>query len=360
MIYNFYTKKKEVHNMTKMLQEIFQQPKVLGEIESANKETLTALAKELNAKKITHAVLSARGSSDHAAVYGQYLLGIYKGIVSALAIPSCITLYDGNPDMSGDLVVGISQSGEAADAIAVIEKANEQGAVTVSVTNNQNSPLAKIAKYHLYCNAGLEESVAATKTFTAQMYLLALLCAYWSDNSKLLDSLRALPEALEQAVKSIGSAAAKRVERYRYMFEGFVLARGLCYPVALEMALKIQETCYIKMQGYAVSDFYHGPLAQINPDVPVILLAPAGEALEDSQAMIDRINAMGTQVLVVTDDEALANKSENSVLLPSLGSEVTSAFLFTVFAQCFAESLSVLKGLNPDSPRALKKITITK
>jgi glutamine---fructose-6-phosphate transaminase (isomerizing) len=346
--------------MTKMLSEIFQQPNVLSGIENENKATLTALVKELNDRNIKHVLLAGRGTSDHAAVYGQYLLGIYKNVVSGLAIPSCITLYNGNPDMSQDLVIGISQSGEAADAIAVIERAKEQGAVTIAITDNKQSPLAKLAKYHLYCNAGLEESVAATKTFTAQMYLLALLTAYWSDNSSLLDSLRRLPHDLENATALISSIVIPRVERYRYMFEGFVLARGFCYPVALEMALKIQETCYIKMQGYAVSDFYHGPLAQVNSEAPVILLAPVGEAFEDLEAMIDRITSIGTQVMVVTDDAALAKKYENSVLLPSLGSEATSAFLFTVFAQCFAERLSVSKGLNPDTPRALKKITITK
>jgi len=346
--------------MTKMLNEIFQQPKVLEGIENENKDILTALVKELNEKKINHAVLSGRGTSDHAAVYGQYMLGIYKNVVTALAIPSCITLYNGKPDMANDLVIGISQSGEAADALAVIETANSQGAVTVAITDNKQSPMAKIAKYHLYCNAGLEESVAATKTFTAQMYLLALLTAYWSGSSELLNSLRTLPDSLKKAVESISSIVMPRVERYRYMEEGFVLARGFCYSIALEMALKIQETCYIKMQGYAVSDFYHGPLAQINSEVPVIILAPVGEAFEDLEAMIDRITSMGTQVMVVTDDKALAKKYENSVLLAALGSEATSVFLFAVFAQCFAEHLSVSKGLNPDSPRALKKITITK
>jgi glucosamine--fructose-6-phosphate aminotransferase (isomerizing) len=158
--------------MTKMLNEIFQQPKVLEGIENENKDTLTALVKELNEKKINHAVLSGRGTSDHAAVYGQYMLGIYKNVVTALAIPSCITLYNGKPDMANDLVIGISQSGEAADALAVIETANSQGAVTVAITDNKQSPMAKIAKYHLYCNAGLEESVAATKTFTRR-------CIFW-------------------------------------------------------------------------------------------------------------------------------------------------------------------------------------
>ena len=346
--------------MTKMLDEIFQQPAVLGGIESENKETLSALVEELNARKISHVLLAARGSSDHAAIYGKYLLGIYKGVVSGLAMPSVITSYNANPDMSQDLVVGISQSGKAADAIAVLEAANAQGAITVAITNNTQSPLAKTAKYHLYCNAGLEESVAATKTFTAQLYLLALLTAYWSADEQLLDELRRLPESLKKSIDAINDLAAASVARYRYMTEGFVLARGFCFPIAMEMALKTQETCYIKMQGHAISDFYHGPMAQVTAEVPVIVLAPSGKEFNNSEEIIEKIKNIGTQVLVITDDKTLAKKNDHSVLLPAIDSEPAAAFLYTVFAQCFAQSLSISKGLNPDAPRLLKKVTITK
>lgn len=346
--------------MTKMLDEIFQQPAVLGGIESENKETLSALVEELNARKISHVLLAARGSSDHAAIYGKYLLGIYKGVVSGLAMPSVITSYNANPDMSQDLVVGISQSGKAADAIAVLEAANAQGAITVAITNNTQSPLAKTAKYHLYCNAGLEESVAATKTFTAQLYLLALLTAYWSADEQLLDELRRLPESLKKSIDAINDLAAASVARYRYMTEGFVLARGFCFPIAMEMALKTQETCYIKMQGHAISDFYHGPMAQVTAEVPVIVLAPSGREFNNSEEIIEKIKNIGTQVLVITDDKTLAKKNDHSVLLPAIDSEPAAAFLYTVFAQCFAQSLSISKGLNPDAPRLLKKVTITK
>jgi glucosamine--fructose-6-phosphate aminotransferase (isomerizing) len=345
--------------MTKMLKEILEQPKVLAEVEKANEATLKALVKELNEKKINHAVFAARGTSDHASIYGQYLLGIYKGVVSGLAIPSCITLYNGKLDLSSDLVIGVSQSGKAADALAVIERGNNQGAITLAITNDSSSPMAKTAKYHLYCNAGLEESVAATKTFTAQMYLLALLTAYWSENNELLTLLRELPQHADFMLQNMGDTISRQVDRFRYIKEGFVLARGICYPIALEATLKIQETCYIKMKGYAVSDFYHGPLAQVDTDLPVIILAPKGAAFEDTKAMIDKITSLGTEVLVVTDNSQLACDMEQSVLIPDTGSEFTAAFLFAIFAQYFAELLSVSKGLNPDSPRLLKKVTIT-
>jgi glucosamine--fructose-6-phosphate aminotransferase (isomerizing) len=346
--------------MTKMLAEILEQPKILAGIEKENEVTLKKLVTELNEREIKHALFAGRGTSDHASIYGQYLFGIYKGVVSALAIPSCITLYDGKLELKDYLVIGVSQSGRAADAMAVLEQGNECGAVTVAITNDKESPMAKCAKYHLYCNANLEESVAATKTFTAQMYLIALLTAYWSNNTLLLANLRKLPTFAEEMLKNCQNDIEKHVERFRFMKEGFVLSRGITYSVALEAALKIQETCYIKMKGYAISDFYHGPLAQLDSDVPVIILAPKGKISEDIKAISEKIEEIGIQPLIVTDDIWLNKNSENAVLLPYTGCEATQTFLFAIFAQRFAEYLSVSKGLNPDSPRLLKKVTITK
>lgn len=346
--------------MTKMLKEILEQPAILARIEKENETILNSLVVELDEKGTNHAVFAGRGTSDHASIYGQYLFGIYKGVVSALAIPSCITLYDGKLDFKDDLVIGVSQSGEAADALAVIEQGNECGAVTVAITNNEKSPMAKIAKYHLFCAAGLEESVAATKTFTAQMYLIALLTAYWSKNTELLGYLRKLPEIAEEMLRNCQCDIEKHIERFRFMKEGFVLSRGITYAMALEAALKIQETCYIKMKGYAISDFYHGPLAQLDSESPLIILAPKGKISEDIKTFNAKMEEIGIQSLIVTDDALLCGHSENSILLPDTGCEVTQAFLFAIFAQRFAEYLSISKGLNPDSPRLLKKVTITK
>lgn len=346
--------------MTKMLSEILEQPGIFSTIEKRNKETLQKIVFELKEREIDHAVFAARGTSYHAALYGQYLLAVFKGVVSGTAAPSTVTLYDGKLSFGNDLVIGISQSGKAADGLAVLKQANECGALTVAVTNDAESPMAKEAKYHLYCAADVELSVAATKTFTAQMYLLALLTAYWSDNLELLDSLKDLAFISSEMIKDCQKKIEDSTRPFRYIKEGFVLARGFCYPVALEAALKIQETCYIKMKGYAISDFYHGPLAQVDSETPVIILAPAGKALGDAEAMIERIGAIGVQPFVVTDDVILAGKAASSLLLPGTGNEATQVFLFAVFAQLFAQALSVSRGLNPDEPRALKKVTITR
>lgn len=346
--------------MTKMLEEIAQQPKVLESLEEANRETLLALTKELRERNITHAVFAGRGTSDHASIFAQYVLGITTGVVSGLAMPSCITLYDGHFAFSSDLVVGVSQSGKAADALAVMQQANACGGVTVAITNDTQSPMAKEAKYHLYCNAGPELSVAATKTFTAQMGLAVLLAAYWSGKEELLKAFRALPSYVEALIRKCDGDMPQTTLRYRYIEDGFVLSRGLSYPVALEAMLKIQETCYVKMKGYAVSDFYHGPLAQVDMDVPVIIFAPKGHAEQDNRDMAKKLREIGVDPLIVTSDEAFARENSLSFLIPDTGNEITQAFLFAVFAQRFAESLCGQKGLNPDAPRNLKKVTVTR
>jgi glucosamine--fructose-6-phosphate aminotransferase (isomerizing) len=346
--------------MTKMLEEILQQPEVLRKIEDKNKDTLTKIANEVKQKAIVNATFAARGTSDHASIYGQYLLAIHCGIVSSLAMPSTITLYGAKLNLEKTLVIGVSQSGKAADALAVLEQGNECGAITVAVTNDENSPMAKTAKYHLFCNAGLEVSVAATKTFTSQLYLMALLTAYISDNKTLISSLNSVPSKLDELIKSVGTDIEKNVNRMRYIREGFCLSRGISYAIALEASLKIQETCYIKMKGYAVSDFYHGPMAQLDPDVPVILYAPSGASANDHKDMIEKILSIGAAPLIVTCDSKLKDLYENVVVLPATGVEETDVYMFAVFAQLFAEKLSVSKGLNPDAPRLLNKVTITR
>lgn len=347
--------------MTKMLEEIKQQPDVLAGLEEANRETLHALVNELKERKIRNAVLAGRGTSDHACIFAQYVLGLTSGLVTGLAMPSLLTLYGAQFDLSDHLVIGISQSGRAADALAVLNAAKAGGGVTVAVTNDPESPMALAAQYHLYCNAGPEVSVAATKTFTAQLGLIVLLAAYLAGDGALLADFHGLPEALRRLDRLCDEKIEETARRYREIRDGFVLSRGITYPIALESMLKVQETCYVKMRGYAVSDFYHGPLAQVEEDTSVIVFAPNGAAEQDHIEMIRRLESIGAKPLVVTPEgSAAAGESETVFLLPDTGNEITEAFLFAMFAQRFAESLCGLKGMNPDAPRNLKKITVTR
>lgn len=277
-----------------------------------------------------------------------------------LALPSLITLYEKELDLSSVFTVGISQSGKAADALAVIERSNACGGISAAITNDISSPMAKTAKYHLYCKAGKEESVAATKTFTAQMGIIVLLAAYLTNDEKLLESFRSLPELMIRLNKKCDDCIKEITLPYRYMENGFVLSRGLTYPIALEAMLKIQETCYVKMRGYSASDFYHGPIAQVDRDTPVIIFAPKGKAFIDNIEIAKRISLIGAQPFIVTNESSLAESNERAFLIPESGNEITDVFIFALFVHRFAESLCASKGLNPDAPRNLNKVTITR
>lgn len=345
--------------MTLMHREIMEQPEVLGRLYEKNEAVLRALVEELNARGVTKAVFAGRGTSDNAAVFAQYALGVYRGVVSALALPSSMSAYGARLSLGDCLAAGFSQSGRATDALLVLEEAALQGAPTLAVTNDAASPMAKAAKYHLCCFAGEEKSVAATKTFTAQIYLAACFAALWGENRELQAALRRVPEQLAAFLAAPPDSLPRLAERFRYADDGFVLSRGFNYPVALECALKLNETCYMKIKAYSASDFYHGPLAQLDEKTPVVVLAPRGALFGDIRALAGRVRDCGAEVNMVTDDEALAAAYPGGVLLPHTGHEATSVFIFAAFAQLFAERLSVSRGLNPDEPRNLKKVTLT-
>ena len=342
-----------------MLEEIMEQPSALKRCFYANKETIGAISNILKSRNIENVVIAARGTSDHAGIYGKYIIECELGIPVSLAAPSIYTVYGKSLKLNNSLVIGVSQSGKAADVLEVIKNANACGAVTVSITNDSASPLALEANFHLYCNAGLEKSVAATKTCTTQMYLLAQLVAEWSRNQDIKDELLIMPDKLNEIFDRKDEIALK-VERYRFMNECFVLARGINYPIAMEAALKIQETSYVRAKAYATSDFHHGPFAMIQKDMPVIVIAPEGPTLKDVEEMIFKLKASDAEVVVISNNKNMLEIGDCSFLIPETMNDIISPFYVVVTAQLFACNLSLTKGLNPDAPRGLNKVTITK
>ena len=346
--------------MTSMEKEIFEQPKILSALAGVNEMTINNLVSDIKHRDIRLVYFAARGTSDNAAMYASYLLSTVVGIPTSLALPSVVTAYNGKLNLKDALVIGVSQSGKAADVLAVLERAKQNGALTVAVTNDTMSPLAQFADYHLYCSAGYEASVAATKTFTSQMFLLAQLTAVWSGSSELGAALERVPEAVENELNYLPEQIEKIAGRYSALESGFVLSRGFNMAVAYEMMLKMQEACYVKMKGYAVSDFWHGPVAQVNRGAFAVLMSPKGAVFEDCRDALRKLDEIGADTIFVTDDEAAASGRRFSFVLPDLGTDMCSPFLFAVFAQLFALKLSEVKGLDPDEPRNLKKITITR
>ena len=345
--------------MTQMWLEISEQPKALENCMLQNKDTLEAIVTKLKEKDIQNVIIAARGTSDHAAVYAKYLIETKLGIPVALAAPSVFTLYNKSLVMKNSLVIGVSQSGRAEDVIEVIKSAKAQGAPTVAITNHDDSPLAQQAEFHLYCATGVEKSVAATKTFTAQIYLLAHLVAFWSQDEAFKKELAEVPSLIAKTIAGVDQIKNK-VARYRFMSECFVLARGANYSIALESALKVQETCYIRAKAYATSDFHHGPFAMIDDHMPVLIYAPKGESLKDITEMIGKLKNAGADLLIVSNDAATLALADCAIEIPDVDNDFITPFMNVVIGQMFACNLSVLRGLNPDSPRGLSKVTITR
>ncbi|MGE5583238.1 MAG: SIS domain-containing protein [Bacillota bacterium] len=343
--------------MTKMWAEILEQPEVLQKC-LQNTNGIKEVVKTIKSQNIQMVYIAARGTSDHAAVYAKYLIEYLVGIPVALAAASIFTIYGKSLNFKNSLVIGISQSGKAADVLEVIKSANRHDAVTVSITNAPDSPLAQEAKYHLYCNAGLEVSVAATKTFTSQLFILAQLITEWAEQKDLQAELAEVPEKIAQTLELSGVIKDK-AERYFLMNECFVLARGINYAVALEAALKIQETNYIRAKAFATSDFQHGPIAMIDRNIPAMVFAPKGPALKDVQEVMNTLKNNQVELIVISNKQELLAEGSSGFAIPETENDLISPFYNVVVAQMFACQLALVKKLDPDHPRGLHKVTIT-
>ncbi len=347
--------------MMNLEKELREQPEVLGRVLNTNKEALEAAAAAIKARgDITNVVFAARGTSDHACIYAQYLYQRYLGLPCGLATSSVNTKYGATINYKNTLVIGVSQSGMAKDVLAIIEMAKATGGLTVTITNNADSPVAKAGDFHLFIDAGHEKSIAATKTYTSEMYLLAKLGQLWCGDEELGRELDMVPAAVAELLEYMPDKVLSTVERFRFMREGVVVGRGMTYPVALEGALKIMETNCLKMSGYAISDFQHGPLAQLNKNGLCIVLAANGPCLDDAKIVLEKLVPTECEVLVITDSDDFDDKYDLIFKLPKLPSDNVSPYLFGVTVQLIAMELTKVRGIDPDVSQVLNKITVTK
>lgn len=366
---------------THMLDEIQEQPEALRRTLTNTADAARQLALEAQQRGVEVVILAARGTSDHAALYGQYLFQYLNGVPVALATPSLYTLYGASPRLGKALVIGISQSGESPDIVEVIKRSREAGALTAGITNQEGSQLATTADHTLLCHAGLERSVAATKTYTTTCAALALLAAFLPGGEPLRDDIKRLPELVTAALKS-EEIVARIAERYVHARDCVVLGRVFQYSTARETALKLEETCYVVSTPFSTADFKHGPAALIDRGLPVIIFAPPGRTSTDSFELLRLLRERGADCLVITEDERLQELASTSIRLelPELttpvapgaraaGSgndaqtsvaELLAPIPYIVPGQLFAHYLARYKGLNPDQPRGLTKITRTR
>ena len=344
-----------------LLDEIYQQPEVLSGVYEKNRAELKRIADAVKARGIKNVYFAARGTSDHACIFAQYLFGICAGMPCALGTPSAISLYGAKIDLGGSLTVGVSQSGAARDVIAVIEDAKATGGVTVAVTNDDTSPLWNAAEYRLFCAAGLEKSIAATKTFTSQMFLLACLVAEISGDSGLYRLLSGVPAAVKDALETLPAQINDMLSKVKIGDGTVLLGRGLAYPIALEGTLKITETNAMKLRGYAASDFVHGPLAQMREGDTAILIAPASPSLSDMKNMRDRLKDIGVTTVGISDTDF---DCDFLLKLPKAGEQykdldVQAAFTAATAVQLIAALYTEKRGIDPDASKVLKKVTVT-
>lgn len=338
-----------------MLQEIAEQPAVLERTIAAERPKLKRLGDFLRKKDIDLIVIVARGSSDNASLFGRYLIEVTTGIPVSLAAPSVYTLYNAKLNLSRALVIGVSQSGEGADINQVLESAKHSGAYTLGITNEANSPMADFTDEMLLIHAGREKSVAATKTYTGQMLQFYLLAAELGANKLEFERI---PEYATQAL-TLKPEIESLVERYVFMENCVVVGRGMNYGNSYELALKLMETCYVVAERFSSADFFHGPLAIVERRFPVIMFGPSGVTKRSSVELLERLHELNADCLAITNDADISALSPNSLGLPGEIEEFLSPIPFIIPAQLFAALLSEAKGLDPDAPRSLSKVTKT-
>jgi len=342
-----------------MLEEIHEQPAALERTLQAERKPIEELRSLLERQRPKLIMLVARGTSDNAAQFGRYLLEITTGIPVTLAAPSIFTLYRAPFQFDGVLVIAISQSGESTDTNLVLERAREQGARTIGITNEASSQLARIAEHTFLVHAGREKSVAATKTYTGQLLMLYML-AYALGAQIALDDLARLPDWTCQALK-LQPEIARRAERYRFMDHALVVGRGLNYSNAFEFALKLMETCYVVAERFSSADLLHGPIAMVEASFPAFLFTPSGVTWQGMREMLEKLNHLQAETLVITDQnnsEAL-QLNQRAVVVPAMLEEIFTPIPYIIPAQLFAACLADQKGLDPDRPRTLSKVTRT-
>ncbi len=340
--------------------EIAEQPSAISATVEGSLPEIEALAAEIRKRDVTYVMLAARGSSDNAGVYAKYLFQAFNGLPVAMATPSLYTFHHRPPRLKNVLVLAISQSGRSEDIVEVLAEAKRQGALTAAITADPGSPLAAQAGRTLLLRTGAEKAVAATKTFTSSLALVAALSAAIEKSAERQAGVRGLPELAEKTLRLAGGPAKERADRYRYMNRCVVISRGFSYGIAMEVALKLKELTYVTAEPYSSADFLHGPMAMLEPGFPVILIAPSGTLLGHMKEFAAALKEREAEIVAISDSRDMLDVGMTRLPFAEGAPEWLAPILSVIPGQMLAYRLAVAKGFNPDSPRGLRKVTVTR
>jgi len=340
--------------------EILEQPVCLERLLSSQRINVEEIAAEIQARDIQFAFLAARGTSDNAGRYANYLWGAMNGLPLALATPSLFTYYQQPPRLKNALVVGVSQSGQSPDIVSVLEEGQRQGNLTLAITNEPDSPLARYADFVLDIQAGPELAVAATKTYTTELMGIAMLSTALARDTKRWEALERVAGWVEQALEQdthIQSAA----QRYRYMGQCVVLGRGFNYATAFEWALKLKELTYVEAEPYSSADFQHGPVAMVARGFPVMAVLPTGKVYDSMMKLLKHLeDDLQAELVVISNAPDALSMAQVPFTIPDDVPEWLSPLIGIVPAQLFAYHLTRAKGFDVDQPRSISKVTETR
>lgn len=339
----------------RMAAEIAEQPEVWERLLRGGQADVQAAVRRIREHRPRFVLFVARGTSDNAALYAKYLVEILVELPAGLVSPSTMTTYGARPDLTGVLMVGVSQSGGSPDLVHSMSLAREQGALTLAVTNAPGSPLAQAAELHVDVLAGPERAVAATKSYTAQLLALYLVVDGWRGGA--CEGCDRLP-GLGRRVLGNGEVVADLAERYRFATRLVTTARGYSYATVCEAALKLMETSYLSAQAFSGADLLHGPLAMIDPQVPVLAVMASGVGGDAMGQVLAKLREVGADLFVVGSPDAVA-KATVGVELPAGVPEELSPLLEILPFQQLARDLAIARGGDPDAPRGLEKVTET-
>ncbi len=340
-----------------MEKEILESPQALRRFLSRQWKALTRAAQAVQDFKPRFVVLAARGTSDNAGTYARYLIEKEWGIPVSLAAPSVTTLYGAKVQYRHCLVIGISQSGEGPDVCRILHDARKQGALTLGVTNNARSRLAKEAEYSLDLMAGPEKSVAASKTYTSELLALYALVECVAKGPSVRSKLSALPRLVEEGCR-LSRAVWDAAYQFPNLSSCVVVGRMFHYGPAQEAALKLKECAQVMAHAYSTADFHHGPKTLAGKGFPVVLLAPPGPTLKGSLELLEELRERGARVMVFSPVPQILKKATVPVKTPG-GQEVVNPMGMAPMLQTLALAVATAKGLNPDQPPYLKKVTQT-